>query len=64
MFDRVLAALVLILLAALFAAIALTIKLVDPGPVFLPSKPGWAGTGKPSAVEVPHHGGGRGSPQG
>ena len=33
-FDRVLAALVLILLAALFAAIALTIKLVDPGPVF------------------------------
>ena len=33
-FDRVLAALVLILLAPLFAAIALTIKLVDPGPVF------------------------------
>ncbi len=34
MFDRVLAALVLILLAPLFAAIALTIKLADPGPVF------------------------------
>jgi exopolysaccharide biosynthesis polyprenyl glycosylphosphotransferase len=33
-FDRMLAALVLILLAPLFAAIALTIKLVDPGPVF------------------------------
>jgi hypothetical protein len=46
-FDRVLAALVLILLAPLFAAIALTIKLVDPGPVFF-QQPGWAGTGKPS----------------
>jgi exopolysaccharide biosynthesis polyprenyl glycosylphosphotransferase len=33
-FDRVLAALVLLLLAPLFAAIALTIKLADPGPVF------------------------------
>ena len=33
-FDRVLAALVLGVLAPLFAAIALTIKLVDPGPVF------------------------------
>ena len=32
-FDRVLAALVLLLLAPLFAAIALTIKLADPGPV-------------------------------